>query len=248
MAKRTAARIGSNAVRTKATIGGDAFRSGQSDPARDVVDRASNDSFPASDAPAWINRDEPTASDGGAVDNMRGTRGEIRSPEEAMTQTISRAPDTRRPEIRVTETDLNNLKHLLSIHGTRWSWRAVEFLVRELLRAEIVDGGSVPANVVTMGSRVEYREQGQSSSQVVTLSYPGEREFFDDAISILTPVGAALIGLTAGQSICYAGPDGRPVTIKILRVMSQPEANHRMRFKPTPRAMPAHAMATLRDR
>ncbi len=165
-----------------------------------------------------------------------------------MTHAISRAADTRRPEIRVTESDLNNLKHLLSIHGTRWSWRAVEFLVRELMRAEIVDGGTVPANVVTMGSRVEYRERGQSSSQVVTLSYPGEREFFDDAISILTPVGAALIGLAAGQSICYAGPDGRPVTIEILRVMSQPEANHRMRLKPTPRARPAHAMATLRDR
>lgn len=223
-------------------------RSGLPDPARDIVDRASNDSFPASDAPAWINRDEPAASEETAVDGKRGTQEEFQSQEETMTHAISRAPDTRRPDIRVTESDLNNLKHLLSIHGAHWSWRSVEFLVRELMRAEIVDDGTIPANVITMGSRVEYREEGRTSARVVTLSYPGEREFFDDAISILTPVGAALIGLAAGQSICYAGPDGRPVTIEILSVISQPEANHRMRLIPTPRTRPARAMATSQDR
>jgi regulator of nucleoside diphosphate kinase len=50
-----------------------------------------------------------------------------------------------------------------------------------------------------MGSRVEYCEHGRNSTQVATLSYPGEREFIDDAISVLTPVGAALLGLAAGQ-------------------------------------------------
>jgi regulator of nucleoside diphosphate kinase len=149
-----------------------------------------------------------------------------------MTHAISRVPDPRRPEISVTKSDLSNLESLLSIHATHWSWRAVEYLVRELMRATIVDEGTIPADVVTMGSRVEYREERQSSSQVVTLSYPGERELFDDAISILTPIGAALIGLRAGQSICYAGPDGRPLTIKVIRVAHQPEASNRTRWKP----------------
>jgi regulator of nucleoside diphosphate kinase len=113
------------------------------------------------------------------------------------------------------------------------------------MRATIVDDGAIADNVVTMGSRVEYREQGRSASTVVTLSYPGEREFFDDAISVLTPVGAALLGLSEGQSICYAGPDGCPVTIEVIKVMHQPEASRRIRMRPASRSRPARRRASL---
>ena len=58
-----------------------------------------------------------------------------------MTREILRVPDTRRPEITVTKCDLDNLECLLSIHATHWSWRSVEYLVRELMRATIVDEG-----------------------------------------------------------------------------------------------------------
>ena len=165
-----------------------------------------------------------------------------------MRREILRVPDTWRPEITVTKWDLGNLECLLSIHATHWSWRSVEFLVRELMRATIVDEGSIPADVVTMGSRLEYREEGRNSTQVATLSYPGEREFLDDAISVLTPVGAALLGLTAGQSICYAGPDGRPVTVTVIRVVYQPEANSRIRLKSRPRSMPGRLVSASQDR
>lgn len=165
-----------------------------------------------------------------------------------MTHAILRVPDTRRPDITVTKSDLGNLECLLSIHATHWNWRSVEFLVRELMRATIVDEESVPADVVTMGSRVEYREEGRNSTQVATLSYPGEREFLDDAISVLTPVGAALLGLAAGQSICYAGPDGRPVTMTVIRVVSQPEANSRIRLKSRPRANAGGLGSASQDR
>ncbi len=143
--------------------------------------------------------------------------------------------DPRRPEIHVTRWDLGNIESLLSIHAARWNWRSVEYLVRELMRATIIeesDESTLPADLVTMGSRVEYREQGREASEIVTLAYPGEREIYDDAISVLTPIGAALLGLRAGQSICFAGPDGRPVTITILRVIDQPEANQRARRRP----------------
>ena len=165
-----------------------------------------------------------------------------------MTREILRIPDTRRPEITVTKWDLGNLECLLSIHATHWSWRSVEFLVRELMRATIVDEDLVPADVVTMGSRVEYCGEGRNSSQIVTLSYPGEREFLDDAISVLTPIGAALLGLAAGQSICYADPDGRPVTITVIRVVHQPEAHSRIRLKSTPRSMSGRVVSTSQDR
>ena len=150
-----------------------------------------------------------------------------------MTHPVSPFFDPRRPDVTVTKADLSSLECLLSIHATHWSWRSVELLVRELMRATIVEESAIPADVVTMGSRVEFREEGRSSNQVVTLCYPGEREIFDDAISILTPIGAALIGLRAGQTICYAGRDGRLLTVKIIRVAHQPEADHRTRWKPT---------------
>lgn len=163
-----------------------------------------------------------------------------------MTHAMSRPVDTRRPEIKVTKWDLGNIECLLSIHATQWTWRSVEFLVRELMRATIVEESMIPADIVTMGSRVEYREEGRNSSQVVTLAYPGERELFDDAISVLTPIGAALLGLAAGQSICFAGSNDRPITIKIMRVIYQPEAEHRTRSPAVP-PRPARRPAVLED-
>ena len=148
-----------------------------------------------------------------------------------MTHAILRPVDPRRPEIQVTKWDLSNIESLLSIHATHWNWRSVEYLVRELMRATIVEESTLPDDLVTMGSRVEYREVGRDSSEIVTLAYPGEREIYDDAISVLTPIGAALLGLRAGQSICFAGPDGRPVTITVMRVIDQPEANQRTRHR-----------------
>ena len=149
-----------------------------------------------------------------------------------MTHAILRPVDPRRPEIQVTKWDLSNIESLLSIHATHWNWRSVEYLVRELMRATIVEESTLPDDLVTMGSRVEYREVGRDSSEIVTLAFPGEREIYDDAISVLTPIGAALIGLKAGQSICFAGPDGRPVTIEVVRVIHQPEADRRSRLDP----------------
>jgi regulator of nucleoside diphosphate kinase len=161
-----------------------------------------------------------------------------------MTHAISRPVDPRRPEIHVTKWDLGNIESLLSIHAAQWNWRSVEYLVRELMRATIVEEGPLPADIVTMGSRLEYREQGRDQSEIVTLAYPGEREIYDDAISVLTPIGAALIGLRAGQSICFAGPDGRPVTIEVMRVIDQPEANQRTRRSPAAKPNPARRRPT----
>jgi regulator of nucleoside diphosphate kinase len=138
-------------------------------------------------------------------------------------QSIMFAQVDAQPDIRVTKWDLGRLQHLLSSHATTWSWRAVEFLVRELMRAHIVDEESIPGNIVTMRSRVMISENDGGLDQVVTLAYPSDRDFYNDALSVLTPVGAALIGLSEGQSITYPGPDGRLKTLTVLKILSQPE-------------------------
>ncbi len=165
-----------------------------------------------------------------------------------MRRAILHSSDIRRPGITVTKWDLDRLECMLSIHATHWSWRSVEHLVGELMRATIVDDDAIPANIVTMGSRVEYRQEGQASGQIVTLSYPGAREFIEDAISVLTPIGTALLGRVVGQSICYAGPDGRPITLTITRMVHQPEANSRIRSKSRPRSAAAQAGSISQDR
>ncbi len=131
------------------------------------------------------------------------------------------------PDIKVTKWDLGRLQHLLGIHATTWSWKAVEFLVRELMRAHIVDEKDVPNDIVTMRSRVAFRVGDSDLDQVATLAYPGDRDYYDDALSVLTPVGAALIGVSEGQSIAYPAPDGRLASLRVVKIMSQPERTSR---------------------
>ena len=102
-----------------------------------------------------------------------------------MPYALSRVSDTWRPDIKVTRQDFRDLGSLLAINTGQWTRKSVGYLVRELMRATVVDEGWIPADVVTMGSRVEYRQAGKESTQIVTLSYPAERELFRDAISIL---------------------------------------------------------------
>ncbi|MCI0429677.1 MAG: nucleoside diphosphate kinase regulator [Rhodospirillales bacterium] len=131
------------------------------------------------------------------------------------------------PEIKVTKADLGKLDAMLAHRSPIRSWKAVEILVRELLRAEIVDEHEIPAHIVTMGSRVEFREAENELSTVATLVYPGDSGLYEDAVSVLTPIGAILLGLSEGQSMRYSGPDGKPKTISVKKILHQPEAAQR---------------------
>lgn len=101
-----------------------------------------------------------------------------------------------------------------------------EFLLEEVERARIVEPESVPATVVTMGASVEFRDEHTGTQRSVTLVYPGEQDIELGRISILTPVGAALIGLSEGQSIEWRTPAGEERSLTVLRVV-QPDADAR---------------------
>jgi regulator of nucleoside diphosphate kinase len=131
------------------------------------------------------------------------------------------------PEIQITMNNRERLDQLLSDHAPIRSWRAVEFLVRELMRASVVSDDEIASDVVTMGSRVTFRE-GHGAPDTVTLVYPGESHLYEDSLSVLTPLGAALLGLSKGQAISFPKPQGGMRTVTILEVANQPEAARRL--------------------
>lgn len=96
--------------------------------------------------------------------------------------------------------------------------RIAEFLLEELSRAFVVPDGACADNVVRVGSRVTYREESTSRVRRVTLSYPPDASIEHSRISILTPIGAALIGLSVAQTIEWPTPDGGTDSITVLDV------------------------------
>ncbi|WP_101674698.1 nucleoside diphosphate kinase regulator [Alloalcanivorax mobilis] len=123
------------------------------------------------------------------------------------------------PPITVSSLDVSRLEPLLE----KLADDASADLEEELLRATVVAPAAVPANVVTMNSRVRCREQSSGREWAVTLVYPRDIGR-PDCVSVLAPVGAALLGLSVGQSIDWPGPNGRTLRLSILEIEYQPEA------------------------
>jgi regulator of nucleoside diphosphate kinase len=88
------------------------------------------------------------------------------------------------------------------------------YLARELERARVVEAnGDTP--FVRMGSLVTFRDDTTGQVREVTLTYPGRADIAAGRVSVLTPIGAALIGLSDGQTINWQAPAGdwRPLTV-----------------------------------
>ncbi|OHV17643.1 nucleoside diphosphate kinase regulator [Methylorubrum extorquens] len=92
------------------------------------------------------------------------------------------------------------------------------FLSDELDRVQIVRGGVAQGAFARMGSRVVFRDNSTGRTQSVTLVYPGEADIEQGKVSILTPIGAALIGLSKGQSINWATRTGETRRLTVLEV------------------------------
>ena len=113
----------------------------------------------------------------------------------------------RKPAITITRTDHEKLVRLAEIRAAKGSETAEELLA-ELDRARIVDVRRIAPGVVRMGSAVSYNTDA-GEARTVTLVFPGEADIAEGRISVLTPIGAALIGLSASQSIDWTSRDRR---------------------------------------
>jgi regulator of nucleoside diphosphate kinase len=131
-----------------------------------------------------------------------------------MTNTIH---NDLRPEIVLGAADhrqLNVLAMAVLTHTPDQS----DDLLYELERARVVDDTNVPGDIIRMGSTVRYRTDTGQEPQV-TLVYPVDADIAEGRISVLTPVGTALIGLRLGQSITWRDRAHKRHMLTVLAVM-----------------------------
>jgi regulator of nucleoside diphosphate kinase len=120
------------------------------------------------------------------------------------------------PNIVVSNADYERLTDLATASLERLP-EVAEELLAEMDRAKIVGDDSVPANVVRMGSTVTFKsDDGKQLTE--TLVYPVDEDSDAHKISVMTPVGAALIGLAEGQSISWTARDGRKHELTVVKV------------------------------
>jgi regulator of nucleoside diphosphate kinase len=125
------------------------------------------------------------------------------------------------PELVISEADYDLIANLaLSIE--RRSPELARQLLQEIDRAAIVPAPSIPPDVVAIGSEVEFEDETNGSRRVVRLVSPGEADIEMGRISILTSVGAGLIGMAAGSRISWPRPDGTNRWLRIMRVNRPP--------------------------
>ncbi len=127
--------------------------------------------------------------------------------------------------IRVTASDLERLRALVDQNQAGRDAALADALDAELDRAVQVPDEEVPPDVVTMNSRVVFEEVASGVRREVVLVYPSHADVREGRLSVLAPIGAALIGLSTGQEIDWTLPDGREVALRILSVEQPPRAH-----------------------
>lgn len=98
-------------------------------------------------------------------------------------------------------------------------------LAEELDRAIVVPADRIQKNIVTMHSRLIYRDENTDTTREVELVYPDEADAMNGKVSVLAPVGCALLGLSTGQSIDWHLPNGKVHRLRVEQVLFQPQCS-----------------------
>jgi regulator of nucleoside diphosphate kinase len=130
----------------------------------------------------------------------------------------------RNAPILITRGDQARLRALVDRHLDGPEAAAAEQLEGELERATVLNRYMIPDDVVTMRSVVTFEDVATGEQLQATLVYPSEADVAQGKISVLAPVGMALLGLKVGQQISWPIPGGRARTLRVLAVPYQPEA------------------------
>lgn len=128
--------------------------------------------------------------------------------------------------IYITENDVKRLQALLEAAKQSQYYGSDELqnLGAELNRAIVVASKDVPRDVVTMNSKVRLLDLETKDEMTYTLVFPEEADFSEGKISVLAPIGTAMLGYRAGDTFSWPVPAGVR-RIKILSILYQPEAS-----------------------
>lgn len=126
--------------------------------------------------------------------------------------------------VSLTETDAERLVRMLQNHRRRLTMpRTLPLLQKKLDDAEFHSSTTIPKNVVTMNSTVLLKDMDSGAELITTLSYPHGANPDCGRVSVLTPIGTALLGLKVNSVVEYGTPEGQK-RYQIKRVIYQPEA------------------------
>ena len=126
---------------------------------------------------------------------------------------------SKTPPLIIDAADYNRLTGLV-LRQKRGA-EAVKQLLDEIERAELKRTEDIPSDVVTIGADVTFMDSRMGRPQTIRLSFPEHADVREGRVSILTPIGAALIGLSVGQSIEWIMPDGSTRELAVLSVIQR---------------------------
>lgn len=134
---------------------------------------------------------------------------------------------TKEATIYINEVDLARLRKLIDLareYGNDANRMYLDRLEGELGRAEVVNPIDIPKDVVTMRSTVRLKDLDNGKEMVYSLVFPNEADVDEGKISVLAPVGTAMIGYRVGDVIEWEVPSGLR-RLKVEEIIYQPEAS-----------------------
>ncbi len=128
--------------------------------------------------------------------------------------------------IYITAADAEKLhKLILEAQATEYRGSSyIQMLSSELRRAQVVDSRQIPANVITMNSQALLLDVEENEEMLYTLVFPEDADPVEGKISVLAPIGTAMLGYREGDEFEWETPGGRR-KIRVQKIVFQPEAS-----------------------
>jgi regulator of nucleoside diphosphate kinase len=124
--------------------------------------------------------------------------------------------------ITITNLDLKRIERLLDTKSIN-ALPGISMLRDELNRANVVTSEEIEPDFVTMNSTVRFVDEVTNTAYQLTLVYP-DQAGEAGTVSVLAPVGSALLGLRVGESISWQVPGGRQLRLRVVALIGQPES------------------------